>query len=175
MKNRRGQSGLWGYGISGDLPIVLLRIDDQENIELVRQLVQAHAYWRIKGLMVDLVIWNEDDSGYRQTLQDQIMGLIAASPEAPVGGQAGRHLRPAAGADVGRGSHAAADRRACHRRRQGRHAGRPARAPRSSGAACPPIPAGRERPRRDRRRRGDVRGATCSFFNGLGRLHARWT
>ena len=58
-----GQSGLWGYGISGDLPIVLLRIADQANIELVRQLVQAHAYWRIKGLAVDLVIWNEDHVG----------------------------------------------------------------------------------------------------------------
>jgi cyclic beta-1,2-glucan synthetase len=77
-KNRRGQSGLWGYAISGDLPIVLLRISDPANIGLVRQLVQAHAYWRLKGLVVDLVIWNEDHSGYRQGLHDQIMGLIAA-------------------------------------------------------------------------------------------------
>ena len=84
LKNSRGQSSLWGQGISGDLPIVLLRIDDQEKIELVRQLVQAHAYWRIKGLMVDLVIWNEDPSGYRQNLDDQIKGLIAAGSEAQV-------------------------------------------------------------------------------------------
>jgi cyclic beta-1,2-glucan synthetase len=42
----RGQSGLWGYAISGDLPIVLLQIGDAANIDLVRQLVQAHAYWR---------------------------------------------------------------------------------------------------------------------------------
>ncbi len=81
LKNRRGQSGLWGYGISGDSPIVLLRIGDQSKIELVRQMVQAHAYWRSKGLAVDLVIWNEDSSGYRQLLQDQIMGLIAAGAE----------------------------------------------------------------------------------------------
>ena len=81
-RNRRGQSGLWGYGISGDLPIVLVRIRDHDNIELVRQAVQAHAYWRIKGLSVDLVIWNEDDSVYRQTLQDTIMDLVAGSPEA---------------------------------------------------------------------------------------------
>jgi cellobiose phosphorylase len=78
IKNRRGQSGLWGYSISGDLPIVLLRIEDPANINLVRQLVQAHAYWRLKGLAVDLVIWNEDRAGYRQLLHDQIMGLIAA-------------------------------------------------------------------------------------------------
>ncbi len=77
-KNRRGQSGLWGYAISGDLPIVLVQLQDPANIELVRQLVQAHAYWRLKGLAVDLVIWNEERGGYRQLLHDQILGLIAA-------------------------------------------------------------------------------------------------
>jgi cellobiose phosphorylase len=81
-RNRRGQSGLWGYGISGDLPIVLVRIRDRTRIELVRQAVQAHAYWRLRGVSVDLVIWNEDDSVYRQELQDTIMDLVAASPEA---------------------------------------------------------------------------------------------
>src|SRR4029077_7935513 len=84
IKNRRGQSGLWGYAISGDLPIVLLQIGNPSNIDLVRQMVQAHAYWRSKGLAVDLVIWNEDHAGYRQQLQDQIMGLIAAGIEANV-------------------------------------------------------------------------------------------
>ena len=84
IKNRRGQSGLWGYSISGDLPIVLLQIEDPANINLVRQLVQAHAYWRLKGLAVDLVIWNEDHAGYRQLLHEQIMGLIAAGTEANV-------------------------------------------------------------------------------------------
>ena len=83
-KNRRGQSGLWGYAISGDLPIVLLQIGDPSNIDLVRQMVQAHAYWRLKGLAVDLVIWNEDHAGYRQVLHDQIMGLISAGVEANV-------------------------------------------------------------------------------------------
>lgn len=84
MQNCRGQSGLWSYAISGDLPIVLLHISDATNIDLVRQLVQAHAYWRLKGLAVDLVIWNEDRAGYRQLLQDQIIGLIAAGTEAHV-------------------------------------------------------------------------------------------
>ncbi len=84
IKNRRGQSGLWGYSISGDLPIVLLQIEDPVNINLVRQLVQAHAYWRLKGLAVDLVIWNEDRAGYRQLLQEQIIGLIAAGIEANI-------------------------------------------------------------------------------------------
>ncbi|MBS1219211.1 MAG: NdvB, partial [Proteobacteria bacterium] len=84
IKNRRGQSGLWGYAISGDFPIVLLQVGDLVNIDLVRQLVQAHAYWRLKGLAVDLVIWNEDHAGYRQLLQEQIMGLIAVGLEAHV-------------------------------------------------------------------------------------------
>jgi cellobiose phosphorylase len=84
VKNRRGQPGLWGYAISGDLPIVLLQIADSSNIDLVRQLVQAHAYWRLKGLAVDLVIWNEEHAGYRQRLQDQIIGLIASGIEASV-------------------------------------------------------------------------------------------
>jgi len=84
LQNQRGQSGLWGHAISGDLPIVLLKIADAANIELVRQMVQAHAYWRLKGLAVDLVIWNEDQVGYRQQLHDQIMGLIAAGVEAQV-------------------------------------------------------------------------------------------
>ena len=84
LKNFRGQSGLWGYAISGDLPIVLLQIADHANIELVRQLEQAHAYWRLKGLAVDLVIWNEDNAIYRQYLNDQIKGMITAGIEGTV-------------------------------------------------------------------------------------------
>lgn len=83
-QNRRGQSGLWSHAVSGDVPMVLVQIGDPENIELVHQLVQAHAYWRLKGLTVDLVVWNEDRAGYRQQLQDQILGLIAAGAEAHV-------------------------------------------------------------------------------------------
>ena len=96
IKNARGQSGLWGYAISGDFPIVLVRISDRANIDLVRQLVQAHAYWRLKGLAVDMVIWNEDHAGYRQGLHEQIMGLIAAGIEANVADRPGGiFVRPA--------------------------------------------------------------------------------
>ncbi|HEY5075171.1 MAG TPA: hypothetical protein VII34_10795, partial [Pyrinomonadaceae bacterium] len=85
IKNRRGQSGLWGNSISGDLPIVLLQIGEPANIDLVRQLLQAHAYWRLKGVTVDLVICNSNDvggAGSRQPLHDQITALIAAGTEA---------------------------------------------------------------------------------------------
>lgn len=81
-RNRLGQSGLWRFAISGDLPIVLLHIGDVNRIDLVKQVLQAHAYWRMKGLTADLVIVNEDFSGYRAVLQDLIMGLINAGPEA---------------------------------------------------------------------------------------------
>ncbi|MEN9835076.1 MAG: cyclic beta 1-2 glucan synthetase, partial [Pseudomonadota bacterium] len=76
-KNRRGQDGLWGHGISGDLPIVLLKVSSEASMRLVRELVQAHGYWRRLGLNVELLIWNEDESGYRQQLQDQIMAAIS--------------------------------------------------------------------------------------------------
>lgn len=80
--NRRNQSGLWGQAISGDLPIVLVQISDPGNIQLVKQMVNAHAYWRQKGLVVDLVIWNEDQAGYRQQLQELIMGVVTSGSEA---------------------------------------------------------------------------------------------
>ncbi len=63
------QSGLWGQGISGDLPIVLLRISDLGSLDVARQLLQAHEYWRMKRLAVDLVILNERQSSYVQDLQ----------------------------------------------------------------------------------------------------------
>jgi cyclic beta-1,2-glucan synthetase len=80
--NRRGQNSLWSYGISGDAPIVLLRISDLGKIAIIEQMIRAHAYWRMKGLSVDLVIVNEDVSVYRQSLHDQITSLIASGIEA---------------------------------------------------------------------------------------------
>jgi cellobiose phosphorylase len=75
--NFRGQSGLWSHSVSGDLPIVLLQILDLENLDLVSQMLKAHGYWQLKGLAVDLVIWNEDHGSYRHELQDEILGMIS--------------------------------------------------------------------------------------------------
>jgi cyclic beta-1,2-glucan synthetase len=86
IKNHRGQAGLWPYSISGDLPIVLIRIEEETNIELVRQMVQAYSYWKLKGLVVDLVIINENHGGYRQVLQNQISDLVAAQTTNQRGG-----------------------------------------------------------------------------------------
>jgi len=70
---RRGNGGqpmLWTHGISGDLPIVLVRIDDTDDLGIVRQLLRAFEYWRLKKLSVDLVILNERESSYVQDLAD---------------------------------------------------------------------------------------------------------
>jgi cyclic beta-1,2-glucan synthetase len=82
LRNRRGQSGLWGYGISGDIPIVLLRVSNPAKIGMVKQLIQAHTYWRTKALAVDLVILTNDASVSSQSLHDQITSLIGSGREA---------------------------------------------------------------------------------------------
>lgn len=82
LNNRRGQNGLWSYSISGDMPMVVVHISDPARIEIVRQLIRAHSYWRMKGLTVDLVILNGDVSVYRQSLQEEITGLISTGLEA---------------------------------------------------------------------------------------------
>jgi cyclic beta-1,2-glucan synthetase len=75
-ENRKGQSGLWAYGISGDYPIVLVTIGEARDISLVRQTLEAHTYWRRHGLKVDLVILNEEASAYEQPLREQLERLI---------------------------------------------------------------------------------------------------
>ena len=93
---RRGAGGpaaLWAQGISGDIPIVLVRIDSIEDVAIVRQLLRAHEYWRMKQLAVDLVILNERASTYIQDLQIALEALVRTSQS-----------RPQIGADLARGS-----------------------------------------------------------------------
>ena len=78
-RNTQGPSALWRYSISGDVPIVLVRIDEAEDRELVRQLLRAHEYWRMKQLAVDLVILNEKASSYAQDLQASLETLVRMS------------------------------------------------------------------------------------------------
>ena len=81
-RNRRGPSALWAQGISGDLPIVLVRIDEPEDRGIVRQLLRAHEYWRMKGLAVDLVVLNEKSQSYTQELQSSLEALVRTSQSA---------------------------------------------------------------------------------------------
>jgi cyclic beta-1,2-glucan synthetase len=83
---RRGGGGpaaLWAQGISGDIPIVLARIDDIEDIAIVGQLLRAHEYWRMKQLAVDLVILNERASSYVQDLQIALETTVRTSQSHP--------------------------------------------------------------------------------------------
>jgi cyclic beta-1,2-glucan glucanotransferase len=77
-ENRKGQSGLWPYGISGDLPIILVTIAESRDLNLIRQLLQAHSYLRTHGFSADLLILNEEEGGYEQPLRDKLINLIQA-------------------------------------------------------------------------------------------------
>ena len=83
MRGLAQQSGLWAHAISGDLPILLLRIDDIEDLAQVRQLLLAHEYLRMKRLAVDLVIINEHASSYVQDLQTSIETAVRSSQSRP--------------------------------------------------------------------------------------------
>src|SRR5581483_314898 len=74
-----GPEALWAHGISGDLPIVLVQIDDTEDVSIVRQLLRAHEYWRMKRLAVDLVIVNERAVSYVQDLQTMLETVVRTS------------------------------------------------------------------------------------------------
>ena len=77
------QSGLWTLGISGDLPLVVVSIDDVEDIAQIRQLLRAHEYWRSKQLAVDLVILNDHASSYQADLQVAIETAVRSSQSRP--------------------------------------------------------------------------------------------
>ncbi|MBU3154285.1 GH36-type glycosyl hydrolase domain-containing protein [Clostridium estertheticum] len=80
IKNvKKGQFTLWGYGISGDLPIILLIVRESKDKDLVRQLINAHEYLSLKGLRVDLVIINLQMTSYDQPLQADIKDLVGGS------------------------------------------------------------------------------------------------
>ncbi|MGK2856899.1 MAG: GH36-type glycosyl hydrolase domain-containing protein, partial [Thermoanaerobaculia bacterium] len=78
--NTLGQEGLWRHGISGDLPIVLVRVTGPDDLPLVRQILNAHEHWRLKGLRADAVILNEHLSSYRAETNASIEQLLDAGP-----------------------------------------------------------------------------------------------
>ena len=77
-RNTLGQSRLWAYGISGDLPIVAVSVMDAQGLSLVRDLLIAHTYWRLRGFKADLVILNREPSSYEEPLHQQLMRLVEA-------------------------------------------------------------------------------------------------
>ncbi len=88
-RNTRSQEALWAYGISGDLPILLALIHSLDGIDSVRQLLNAHYYWRLHGMAVDLVILNTNPPTYLQDLADEILSVVRSSTEAAYADQPG--------------------------------------------------------------------------------------
>src|SRR5665213_2389809 len=82
-RDLRKSSTLWSQGISGDLPIVLVRIEEDDELDLVRQLLRAHEYWRLKQLAVDLVILNDRSPSYAQDLQGEIGSIVRMNQSMP--------------------------------------------------------------------------------------------
>src|SRR5688572_10128980 len=75
--NTLGQPGLWSFSISGDYPILLVRLQGEENLGLLNELLLAHTYWRKRGLMIDLVIFNQHETSYQQDFQSKVGRLLA--------------------------------------------------------------------------------------------------
>lgn len=78
-QNTLNATSLWRYSISGNLPIILVRIEDQEDREIIRQLLRAHEYWHSKKLAVDLIILNERKASYIQDLQNSVENMVQGS------------------------------------------------------------------------------------------------
>ncbi|MBV8967476.1 MAG: cyclic beta 1-2 glucan synthetase, partial [Verrucomicrobia bacterium] len=78
LRNQKGQPALWPYSISGDFPIVFLRVTNPTNLELTRDLVKAHRHWQTRGLATDLILLIDAESVGSSALQDQLNNLITA-------------------------------------------------------------------------------------------------
>jgi cellobiose phosphorylase len=78
--NTLGQSGLWAHGVSGDLPILIVRVVEDDDLTLVRQVLRAQEYWRLKGLSADVIILNEHPASYLAQMHEQLQGLLEKGP-----------------------------------------------------------------------------------------------
>jgi len=74
--NTLGQPGLWSFGISGDYPILLVRTKREDDLALLGEVLLAHTYWRKRGLMIDLVIFNQRETSYDQGFKNRIYRLL---------------------------------------------------------------------------------------------------
>jgi cyclic beta-1,2-glucan synthetase len=79
-RNVLGQAGLWPHSISGDLPILLVRVVEEDDVPLVRQVLQAQEYWRLKGLSADVVVLNEHPVSYLDEMQAALATLLDDGP-----------------------------------------------------------------------------------------------
>ena len=170
VRNRRGPSALWRHGISGDVPIVLVRIDQVEDQGIVRQLLRAHEYWRMKGLARRSR--RSSTSSRRRTPRSS---APRSSRSSAPGSRAPASPRSVRAGDVFVLRGDSAHRRGARRARGGRPrrpaltagharaAGHPAAAAAPAARAAQPVAGAAARRRRCRRR-----AIPLDFFNGLG-------
>ena len=91
--NRLGQPRLWSLGLSGDLPILLLRLGDPQAADLMRVLVRAHKLWRSRQFFVDLVLVRTGASGYEEPVRERLLSAIRdAGHHDMLGRNGGIHL-----------------------------------------------------------------------------------
>ncbi len=88
-RNRVGQAGLWQYGISGVLPMLAVTVSESRNTALVRELLLAQTYWRLRGFKADLIIFNQESSSYDRPLHQQLTRQIEAHSPAEATDQPG--------------------------------------------------------------------------------------
>ena len=67
---------LWKYGISGDYPIVFVKIKNVNDIDVIKELIKAYEYFKTKNLEIDLVILNEERDKYNSYVKDAILDSI---------------------------------------------------------------------------------------------------
>ena len=73
------QNSLWKFGISGDLPVIMVKIKNPNEIEMVSKLVRAIEYFNRKNLKIDLVIIDEEKNSYEQYTLEKIYECINAN------------------------------------------------------------------------------------------------
>ncbi len=77
--NTKAQSSLWAHGISGDLPIIVVRINKAGDLPTVKKLIRGHEYLHYKGLRSDLVILNDTPTSYLEPLHKELETVIRTS------------------------------------------------------------------------------------------------
>ncbi len=93
VKLNFGKADLWSFGVSGELPIILIKITDADRIKTVMPYLRLNKALRNCGIATDLVVLYPADGGYeapietavKKAMQDEDCGLM-------IGVRGGVHL-----------------------------------------------------------------------------------
>ena len=69
-------NSLWKYGISGDLPIVLVKIKNLNSVDNVREIIESYMFYRVKNIYIDLVILDEEKEIYNRLVQKAVEDIV---------------------------------------------------------------------------------------------------